>query len=150
MVPGEQQEQAVADRVERQRATLPEAQDVRVEDRPAQVVELEVALEPDPRRQLGGVERLDQVEMRALRSQLAEDGLTTSVAEEVVVLVQAHGGPEHRVVADQPHETGLDEVVEPVVERPAVRRRRRSREDPLTGRFGHGLSTSERWVVARG
>ena len=45
VVPGEQQEEAVADVVEGERAALPEAQDVGIEDRAADVVELELALE---------------------------------------------------------------------------------------------------------
>ena len=45
MIAGEQQEQAVADRVERERPALPDPQHVRVEDGAADVVQLQVALE---------------------------------------------------------------------------------------------------------
>ena len=61
-------------------------------------------------------------------SSSAEDGLAAAVAEQVVVLVQAERGAEHRVVADEPHEARLDEVVERVVERPGVGRRGRARQ----------------------
>ena len=112
MVAREQQEQAVADVVEGERATLPDAQDVRVEDGPADVVDLEVALEARLGGQPGRVDRLDRGEVRAVRRELGEDGLAAAVAEQVVVLVEAERGAEDRVVADEPHEAGLDEVVE--------------------------------------
>ena len=48
VVPGEQEEQAVTDVVEGERAALPETQDVGIEDRAADVVELELALEARP------------------------------------------------------------------------------------------------------
>ena len=117
VVAGEQQEEAVADMIEGERATLPDAQDVRVEDRPADVVDLELALEA----RLGGerrrVDRLDRGEVLAVRGQLGEDGLAAAVAEQVVVLVEPERRAEDRVVADEPHEARLDEIVEVVVER---------------------------------
>ena len=48
VVAGEQEEEAVADVVEGERAALPETQDVGIEDRAADVVELELALEASP------------------------------------------------------------------------------------------------------
>ena len=70
MVAREQQEQPVADRVEGERATLPDAHDVGVEDRAPDVVQLEVALEPGGRRQVGRVERLDLGQVPPLGVQL--------------------------------------------------------------------------------
>ncbi len=154
MVAGEQQEETVADRVERQRAALPEAQDIGVEDDPAQVVELEVALEPDLRGQAGRIERLDPGEVLTVGRQLAEHRFAAPVAEEVVVLVEAHRRPQDRVVADEPHEAGLDQLVEPVVQGTAVRGRRGARQDPLEGAVRHRRDrqavTSEPVVVTRG
>ncbi len=118
MVAREQQEEAVADMIEGERATLPEAEDVRVEDGPADVVDLELALES----RLGGerlrVDRLDRGEVLAIRGQLGEDSLLAPVAEQVVVLVEPERRAEDRVVADESHEPGLDEVVEVVVAGP--------------------------------
>ena len=45
VVAGEQEEEAVPDRVQGERAPLPDPQDLRVEDGPTDVVELELALE---------------------------------------------------------------------------------------------------------
>ena len=115
VVSGEQQEQAVPDRVERLRSSLPNAQDVGIEDDPAHVVELEISFEPGRRRQVVRVQRLDLGEMLALRRQLAEQGFAPSVAQQIVVLVEANRGPEDRVVADQPDEANLDELVESIV-----------------------------------
>ena len=86
VIAGEQQEQPVADGVERERAPLPEPEHVGVEDRAADVVELEVALERRRRRQAGRVDRLDRREVRPLRVQLGQDGFAAAVAEQVVVL----------------------------------------------------------------
>ena len=44
--------------------------------------------------------------------ELAEHGVAPAVAQQVVVLVEAEGGPEDRVVADEPDEARLDELVE--------------------------------------
>ena len=150
MVAGEQQEQAVADMIEGERATLPDAEDVGVEDGPADVVELEVALEAglggEPRR----VDRLDRGEVRAIRGQLGEDGLAAPVAEQVVVLVEPERRAQDRVVADEPHEPGLDEVVEVVVERPGGRRGRRARERRDRSWLGHlGVTSGAPGVAAR-
>ena len=123
--------------IERERATLPEAQDVGVEDGAADVVELELALEAG----LGGerrrVDRLDRGEVLAIGGQLGEDGLAAAVAQQVVVLVEPERGAEDRVVADEPHEAGLDEVVEAVVERARGRRGRGARERRGRSWLGH-------------
>ena len=69
---GEDQEQGVADRVERGRALLPGPDGLGVEDRPPQVVDLEVALEPAQRREARRFDRLDRREVGLLVGQLAE------------------------------------------------------------------------------
>ena len=69
---GEDQEQGVADRVERGRALLPGPDGLGVEDRPPQVVDLEVALEPGQRREARRLDRLDRREVGLLVGQLAE------------------------------------------------------------------------------
>ena len=120
MVAGEQEEQPVADRVEGERPALPDAQHVRVEDGSADVVQLQVALEAGGRRQVGWIEGLDLREVAPIGLELGENRLTSAVAELVVERVQAQGGPQDRVVADQPAQSRLDEVVERVVARPAV------------------------------
>ena len=60
VVAREQEEQAVTDRVERERSSLPDPQDLGVEDGAADVVELELALERARRRELARVDRLDR------------------------------------------------------------------------------------------
>ncbi len=107
-------------------------------------MELEVALESDRSREAGRVEGLDLGQMGSIGGELPEHRLATAVAEQVVVLVETQGGSEHRVVPDETHEAALDEVVEAVVERAAVRRRRRAREDRLGRGVGHRRCTSER------
>ena len=54
--------------------------------------------------------------MLALVAELAEDRVAPAVAEEVVVLVDPERRREDRVVADQPAEAFLDEVVQPRIE----------------------------------
>ena len=82
VVAREQQEQAVADRVEGERPALPDAQDVGVEDRAAEVVELEVALEARRRRQRRP-DRAPRPRRRWARSAASsrEDRLAPAVAE---------------------------------------------------------------------
>ena len=71
-VAGEEQEQRIADRVHRRRAALPGSDDLGVEQRPAQVVRFELALEGRLGRQAGRVERLDRREVGALVGELLE------------------------------------------------------------------------------
>ena len=78
VVAGEQQEEAVADMIECERTTLPEAEDVGVEDGPADVVELELALESGLVGERRRVDRLDRAEVLAIRRQLGEDSLAGS------------------------------------------------------------------------
>src|SRR6185295_7252946 len=72
VVPGEQQEERIADRVEREGAALPEPQDVEVEELAAHVVQLEVALEARRGRQVARVDRLDRGDVRPLVVDLPE------------------------------------------------------------------------------
>ena len=92
VIAGEQEEEAVADDVERERAPLPEAQDVGIEDGASDVVELELALEARLGGESGGVDRLDLREVLAVRGELGEDLLAAAVAQQVVVLVET-GAP---------------------------------------------------------
>jgi hypothetical protein len=55
-------------------------------------------------------------QVRAVGLELAEDVVAAAVAEPVVVVVHSDRRAEDRVVADQPDEPFLDEVVQPVVE----------------------------------
>ena len=88
-------------------------------------MELEVALEPGGLGQAGRVQGLDGREVRAVVGQFLLDGVPRPVAEFVVVLVDPEMGGPGRVGGEQPTEARLDEVVERVVERPAVRTRAR-------------------------
>ena len=94
MVAREQQEEAVAEEVEGERPAFPDAQHVGVEDRPADVVRFEVALERRLGRQAGRIERLDTGEVVAFGGELGKHRLAASVAEQVVVLMEADGGAE--------------------------------------------------------
>ncbi len=58
--------------------------------------------------------------MRPIGCQLADEVLTTAVAQQVIVPMETQGGPEHRVGVDEARETGFDEVVERIVERAQV------------------------------
>ncbi len=149
MVAREQQEQPVADRVEGERPPLPDAHDVGVEDRAPDIVELEVPLEPGRRRQVGWVERLDLGQVRALGVQLGQDRLAPAVAELIVVSVQAEGGAEDRVVADEPAKARLDEIVERVVARPAVVGVRGARQVGREDRVGQGKLLGSKVVTSR-
>ena len=120
-VAGEQREERVADAVEGRRAALPDALDVDVEDVPAEVVDLEVALEARLGRQPGRVDRLDGREVGPVGGDLAEDGVALPVAQAMILGVDADERREVGVVADDPPEALLDEVVEALVERTAVR-----------------------------
>ena len=142
MIAREQEEQAVADGVQGERATFPDAQDVGIEDRAADVVQLEIALEA----RLGGerlrVDGLDRREVIAVRGQLGQDRLAAPITEQVVVLVEAERRGEHRVVVDEPDEPRFDEVVEAVVKGSAGRRRRGARERCRRSWVGHLGGTS--------
>ena len=83
-------------------------------------MELQVALEAGLLREPGRVDRLDLGEMLAVRLELGQDRLATAVAEQIVILVETERRCEDRVVADEPDETGLDDVVEALVERPGT------------------------------
>ena len=122
VVAGEQQEQAVADVVEGQRAALPDAQDVDVEDVAADVVQLQVALEAHGRRQRRRVDGLDGRQVGAVVGEVGQEGLATAVTELAVALVQAEVRAQHRAVRDEPTEASFDEVVE-----------RARRRDPRSG-----------------
>ncbi len=128
VVAHEQQEQPVADGVERERPALPDPQLLRLEQRAAQVVELDVALEADGARQPGGVQRLDRGEVRAVGGDLGQDRLAAAIPQLVVVVVDAEIRGGDRVVAHQPPEPLLDELVEPIVERATIGGRRRPRQ----------------------
>ena len=118
---GEDEEQRVADDIERGRAALPRPDLLGVEDLAPDVVDLEVALEAGVGGEGGLVERLDRREVGLLGRQLAEDGVAGAVAEAMVLGVDAEIRPDERVVGDHPPEAGLDEVVEALVERTGVR-----------------------------
>ena len=117
----EQEEQAVADRVHRERASLPDPQDLGVEDGPADVVQLELALERGRRRELARVDRLDLRQVGAIVGDIGQDGVAAAVAELVVGVVEAEPGREDRLALDHPPEARLDEVVEPGVGGSGVR-----------------------------
>ena len=125
---GEQQEHGVADVAGGLRAALPAADLVRVEQRQADVVELQVPLEPRGGGQPGRIQRLDGGEVGLLLGDLVLDRVPARVAQAVVLAVDAEVGGHDRVVGEQAPDAGLDEVVEAVVERARVRRGRRSRE----------------------
>ena len=122
MVAREQQEQPVADRVERERPSLPDAKHVGLEDAAADVVDLEVAFEAGVFGEAGGIDRLDRGQMLPIRRELAEHRVAPAVAERVVVVVDPEVRRGNRVVAHEPSEARLDEVVEALVERPGLRR----------------------------
>jgi hypothetical protein len=88
--------------------------------------------------------------VRALARELRQDLLAAPVAKQVVVLVKTDRRPEDRVVANQPNEPFLDEVVEPIVEGAAVRRRGWTREWSRGARFGHAVRSSGRAGLGAG
>ena len=119
VVAGEQQEQPVADGVEGERAALPEAQDVGVEDRRGGRCGARGRARSGPSadRPAGSIASI-AARCVALRVELGEDGLAAAVAEQVVVGVEAERrarGPGCR--GSSRTKRVLDEVVEPVVER---------------------------------
>ena len=119
-VAGEQREERIADAVEGGRAPLPDALDVDVEDVAPEVVDLEVALEARLGRQPGRIDRLDGCQVGPVRGDLAEDRVALAVGEPAILGVDPDERREVRVVADDPPEARLDEVVEALVERTAV------------------------------
>ena len=137
---GEQREHGVADVPGGLRPALPAADLVRVEQRQADVVELQVPLEPRGGGQPGRIERLDGGEMALLLGDLVLDGVPAGVAQAVVLAVDPEVGGHDRVVGEQAPDAGLDEVVEAVVERAGVGRGRRSREILAAEQCRHGSS----------
>ena len=91
------------------------------------------------RRQAGRIDRLDRREVGLLGGELVEDRVARAVAEAVVLGVDAEIGPDDRVVADDPPEARLDEVVEAVVERARVRRPGRGGEVDVLESVGHAF-----------
>ena len=140
MVAGEQQEQGIADRVEPERAALPQPQHVEVEDLATHVVELDVALEASGGGQLGRVDRLDRAEVRPLVADLLEDGVAARVGELVVVVVEPEPRADQRVGRDDPPEACFHGIVEALVGRTCIRGRGRPGQgsivDPACGRHG--------------
>ena len=119
---------------------------VGVEDRPADVVELEVALEPGRRREVGRVDRLDRGQVRLVVLDVGEQRLAAAVAELVVGVVQAEPGRRGRARArpcggsgPRPGRTGA---------RRRVRRRARSRVGEAVGRRCGGVRS--RWSSSAG
>jgi hypothetical protein len=137
---GEDQEEAVADRVEGGLAPLPGPNDLGVENRPADVVNLQVALEPPGAREAGRVERLDRGEVSLVGGELGQDRVAGAVAQLIVLGMDPEVGPDGRIVADDPAEARFDQVVERLVVRAGVRRRRRTAQDDVGGAVGHGFS----------
>ena len=91
-------------------------------------------------------------EVVAFGGELGKDRLAASVAEQVVVLVETDGGAEDGIVADQPQEARLDEVVELAVERAGLRRRRGARERRGGARIdqsGYDLRRARAWRGVR-
>ena len=135
---GEDEEERVADRVERERSPLPDPDDLGVEDRPADVVDLEVALELRRGRQACGVECLDRLRggpsprrarraarlatrRRAGRPRCGSRGTCPTIGLSRI----------------DPPEARLDEVVEPAVERARVRGRLGAGKDDVLESVGH-------------
>ena len=143
----EQQEQPVADGIEGRRATLPDSEPVGIEDRAADVVALDVALEGGFRREAGRVERVDFGEVRPIGIEPRQERVPTPVTEEIVVRVEAEARSEDRVLADEVAEPALDEVVEPVVEGTGIGAARGPREVARGVVIGHGCPLAWRvWV----
>jgi hypothetical protein len=86
-------------------------------------VDLEVALEAGLRRQLGRVDRLDGRQVDPVGGDLAKHGVALAIGQPVVFGVDADERREVRVIPDDPPEATLDQVVEAVVQRAAVRGR---------------------------
>ena len=129
----EQQEQAVTDRVQRQRSALPDAQLVGLEDRASDVVHLEVALEADLGGEVAIVEGLDGGEVLAVGRDLREDRVAPAVAELIVVGVDAEVRRRDGFVAKEAPEPPIDEVIERRVEGTGGRRCGRARQGRFRG-----------------
>ena len=117
-------------------------------------MDLEVPLEPGGRGEPGVVERLDGREVRPIRGDLGQHGVAAGVAEAVVLGVDAEVGRERRVVDEQAADAGLDQVVQAVVQGPAVGVGRGSRELDVGDSFAHrssgarGLLGATRWPAS--
>ena len=154
VVAREEEEEAVPDRVDRERPSLPDAQDLRVEDRPTEVVELEIALESGGRRQRIGVDRLDLRQVCPIAGDLGEQRLTAAVPELVVRVVDAQPGGEHGILLHPAPEARLDQVVEARVgragRRPAFGTRERAVVDEALVGHGGPLLRAARVTAVRG
>ena len=113
-------------------------------------MDLQLALDAGGWRQPCRVEGFHGREVLALVLELAEDGIAAAVTEEVVIVVEADRGGEDRVVAKQPDETGLDEIVELVVAWPGGRRGLRARERSDGSWLDHlGMTSGAPGLAAR-
>ena len=128
MVAGEEREEGVAHRRRSGGVTLPRSNDIAVEERQPEVVQLEVALESRLRGESGCIQGLDRGEVMAIALDLFEGGVARRIAELIVPRVDPEVGRRDRVALDAVAESGLDEVVERIVERPLFSGRRRPRE----------------------
>src|SRR3954453_23759890 len=75
--------------------------------------------------------------MALVIGELLEDGITAAIPEPAVFGVDAEVRPDERVFAHETPEAGLDEVVQTVVERAGVARRRRAAQDDVMQASGH-------------
>jgi len=119
-VAGKEQVQRVTDGFKGERAALPGADDVRVEDRSPNIVDLEVALDPGLVRKTRRIDRFDRRQVSAVCIKFAQDGVATPVAELAVGRVDTEICGDDRVVPDDTAKAVLGEVVEGVIEWPAV------------------------------
>ena len=88
-------------------------------------MELDVALEADLRRELRRIERFDRGLLAAGPGDLLLDRLARAIRQAVVLGMDPEEGGNLRVGADRASESGLDEVVKPLVKWSGVRRWRR-------------------------
>ncbi len=136
----EQEEDRVAHLARGEPGPLPAPDLLRVEQRRAQVVDLEVPLEARGRGEVRVIDRLDGGEVRPVGPDLVEDRVPARVPEPVVLGVDAEHRREDRVVLEQAADARLDEVVQPLVHRPGVGRGRGSRECHVGESLGHRSS----------
>ena len=121
-------EQGITERRGARRPALPDPQRLGAEDPDPDVVELQVALESRLRGKCRRVHRLERRQVRLVELDVREDALPRRIGQAIVPGVDPEVCGPRRLLLDDTPEARLDEVVEAVVKRTGLRRRRRARQ----------------------
>ena len=145
-VASEERKERVTDRVDPRGMAFPSANDIGLEDLPADVVDLEVPIEPHGRAHGGRIESLDGDEVPPIGLQLAEHVVAGGVCQLIVEMVDPEVGGRHGIGLDHTPESGLDEIVEWRIGRTTVRRFGR----PGQGHIGESVAIHQSTASAAG